>query len=190
MNKYYRTALLAIVPLALLLLGYIAIARMPETPPPPEPWQELRPFWGERPKGLAGDISTRYNGCIITAHRLRNAEDWVSRQCALFSCRQVTPNAVDQHLITLRNKHANKSEPCTVWRSKQRYDLERTHYQAVQPTFILFANGDCLFYLYDRYNHESLDAIPPPCRVLKHGEGIIRNDQQTSVNLSCGAAKA
>ncbi len=178
MSTHLRTALLALVPLTLLLLGYIAFVRMPEEPSGPEPWQELRPFWGKAPKGYSGDISTRYEGNVITAHRLRGAEEWVKEQCELFSCRQVAPNAVDRHFIALRNEHANKSENGIVRRSQQRYDLENSRYQAVQPTFILFENGDCLFYLYDYYNQESLDAITPPCRILKHGEGIIGNDQR------------
>ncbi len=174
MSKRRRTALLALVPLTLLLLGYIAFVRRPEAPPAPEPWQELRPFWGERPRGLIGDISTLYKGNIITAYRFRGAEDWVKGQCDLFSCRQDSPNAVDRHVIAIRNEHAGTSESCSVWRSQQRYDLEGTRYQAVQPTFILFEKGDCLFYLYDWYNQETLDAIPPPCHILKQGEGIIR----------------
>ncbi len=129
-----------------------------------DPWRDIHPFWGERPGVDSESLNTECNGSLLACHLLRGAENWVQVQRHRFDCLPDEPNEIDSQLITALG---HSGAPCTIWRSALRYDLEGTHHQAVQPTFICFENGDCLFYLYDWYNHVSLDAIPPTCPVMK-----------------------
>ncbi len=146
----------------LLIAAAAALVCASCSPESNDNWDELSPYWGERPGTEATPLKIQHKEAHVYAHLFKGAATWVEEQKQRFDCKPETANDTDLALLTALGR---KAESCTVWRSPHRYDL--AHYQAAQPTFIIFENGDCLFYLYDLYSTTPDLCIPPDCQKLQ-----------------------
>ena len=127
-----------------------------------DPWEEMRPFWGSRPGEQSYSVEHRYGDVRFPVHVILGEKEWVSRQIEQGNCSSDFPNEVD---VSVANAYSPGSY--VVWRSQKVVDFAGTRYQAVQPTYIVFESGACLIYLYDWYNMCTMDALPPPARVIE-----------------------
>lgn len=125
-------------------------------------WDEMYQFWGRRPGEKSYSFEHRYGGVSFPVHVIVGEKQWVFHQIEQGNCFKDSPTEVD---ISVAKAYSQESY--VVWRSREVVDFLGTRYQAVTPTYIIFSTGDCLIYLYDWYNMCTMDAIPPPARVIE-----------------------
>lgn len=56
-----------------------------------DPWDEMYPFWGERPGERSYSVEHRYGNVTFPVHVVMGAKEWVSRQIEQGNCIQEPP---------------------------------------------------------------------------------------------------